>query len=303
MRRTIMVIFVIALAFCLTACGCEHEWNEATCTTPKTCKLCQATEGEVKAHQWQDATCTAPKTCKDCGATEGDVADHTWESATCTTPKTCKLCKETDGKELGHDYKEDIFYDYVSAEALTIQTCSRCKDNAATSTPLSTLHNDEAFLMSPVEFCDRFTNTAVSLVEEMRSDGVNFQAEYLCYIDEEGTRILVNMNVARRLDGDDKKISIVGCLDPWREDNGLFFYSNKDVRGDIVCIRGPVQKEDASFVMLALIKTLNPTVDNTEAWELYEKWVQTGYTKADGLAYAWIPGEEPNTVQLSVYVG
>lgn len=76
MKRTIMVILVIALAFCLTACGCKHEWREATCLEPKT--------------------------CKNCGATEGDVADHAWEEATATTPKTCKVCKATEGEALGY---------------------------------------------------------------------------------------------------------------------------------------------------------------------------------------------------------
>ena len=120
MKRTMMTALVIALAFCLTACGCKHEWQEATCTTPKTCKLCQATEGEVKAHQWQDATCTAPKTCKDCGATEGDVAGHVWEEATCTTAKTCKVCKVTEGEALGHTWAD--------ATCTKPKTCTVCSE-------------------------------------------------------------------------------------------------------------------------------------------------------------------------------
>lgn len=125
MKRTILVILVIALSLCLTACGCEHDWNEATCTTPKTCKLCGATEGEVKAHQWQDATCIAPKTCKDCGATEGDVAVHVWEEATCTTAKTCAACKETEGEALGHTWA-----DATCTEAKTCTVCSEKEGEA-----------------------------------------------------------------------------------------------------------------------------------------------------------------------------
>lgn len=47
----------------------EEEINSSTCT-----------------HEWQDATCTAPKTCTKCGATEGDVLGHTEPAAdgTCT---------------------------------------------------------------------------------------------------------------------------------------------------------------------------------------------------------------------------
>ena len=55
-------------------------------------------------HNWQDATCTKPKTCATCGETEGKSLSHSWEAATCTDPKTCKTCKKTSGKALGHDW-------------------------------------------------------------------------------------------------------------------------------------------------------------------------------------------------------
>jgi len=121
MKRTIWsVILVIVFAFCLTACGCEHEWKDATCTAPKTCTLCDATEGEVAPHQWQDATCLAPMTCKDCGATEGDVADHVWKEATCTAAKTCETCGETEGEALGHTWAD--------ATCTEPKTCSVCAE-------------------------------------------------------------------------------------------------------------------------------------------------------------------------------
>ena len=52
--------------------GHVHEWVEATCTAPKTCKTCGATEGEALGHDWKEATTEAPKTCTRCGATEGE---------------------------------------------------------------------------------------------------------------------------------------------------------------------------------------------------------------------------------------
>ncbi len=51
---------------------CVHDWEDATCTEPKTCKLCGVTDGEALGHDWMDATYDAPKTCKRCGATEGE---------------------------------------------------------------------------------------------------------------------------------------------------------------------------------------------------------------------------------------
>lgn len=51
--------------------GCQHEWQEATCTTPKTCKLCGETEGEAVpgAHPYPvtaDVRCY-DRVCPDCG--------------------------------------------------------------------------------------------------------------------------------------------------------------------------------------------------------------------------------------------
>ena len=54
-----------------------HNWNEATCTAPKTCAACGATEGDALGHSWNDATCIAPKTCGVCGAIEGGSLGHT----------------------------------------------------------------------------------------------------------------------------------------------------------------------------------------------------------------------------------
>ena len=62
----------------------EHSFADATCTAPKTCTACSATEGEAKGHGFADATCTAPKTCATCGATDGKALDHNYKEGKCT---------------------------------------------------------------------------------------------------------------------------------------------------------------------------------------------------------------------------
>ena len=90
------------------ACGYErdvnHDWKDATCTAPKTCSVCGATEGSALGHSWKDATCTEPKTCSACGATEGEALGHTWKDATCTEPKTCSVCSAKEGEANGHSF-------------------------------------------------------------------------------------------------------------------------------------------------------------------------------------------------------
>ena len=95
-----------------------HDWADATCTAPKTCKRCGETEGNALGHAWKDATCTAPKTCERCGETEGNALGHAWKDATCTAPKTCERCGETEGNALGHAWKD--------ATCTAPKTCERC---------------------------------------------------------------------------------------------------------------------------------------------------------------------------------
>ena len=79
----------------------------ATCTekgyTGDTyCKGCNAklSDGKVipaAGHDWAAATCTTPKTCKVCKVTEGDVAGHTGGTANCHAKAVCEVCKEAYG--------------------------------------------------------------------------------------------------------------------------------------------------------------------------------------------------------------
>ena len=118
MKKLTVILSVLALVLLLAACQCKHEWYAASCSAPKTCSLCQATEGEALPHTWQDATCTEAKTCTVCKATEGEPLGHTWQDATCTTVKTCTVCQATEGEALGHTW--------VEATCTAPKTCSVC---------------------------------------------------------------------------------------------------------------------------------------------------------------------------------
>lgn len=84
---------------CICGYTCDHTYEDATCTTPKTCSRCGDTIGSALGHDWSAATCTAPKTCSICGATEGDALSHKYitcmvcqEKTYCTRCKTCARC-------------------------------------------------------------------------------------------------------------------------------------------------------------------------------------------------------------------
>lgn len=102
-RKSISLFFaIIMMLAALAACGQkeplhEHVWTEATCTEPRTCKECGATEGEPLGHDYAEATCEEPKTCTRCGTTEGEALGHEWTYATLEAPKTCTKCGKTEG--------------------------------------------------------------------------------------------------------------------------------------------------------------------------------------------------------------
>ena len=61
-----------------------HNFKDATCTEPKTCKVCGATEGAALGHSFKDATCTDAKICEVCGTKEGSALGHDFQSGACT---------------------------------------------------------------------------------------------------------------------------------------------------------------------------------------------------------------------------
>ena len=123
MKKKIFLILILIMITTLVSCkketkkGCEHTFQEATCTQAKTCSKCGTTKGEALGHTFQEATCTQAKTCSRCGATEGEALGHAFQEATCQAPKTCSRCGATEGEKLQHKY--------VMSE-LGIYTCAYC---------------------------------------------------------------------------------------------------------------------------------------------------------------------------------
>ena len=75
--------------------------DDATCESDGTktakCDNCNSTstkdaEGTKLGHDWEDATCTTVKTCKRCGDTEGDVLPHAWSTPAAGDATVCERC-------------------------------------------------------------------------------------------------------------------------------------------------------------------------------------------------------------------
>ncbi len=98
--------------------------------------IAYAVTGGFHQHVWEDATCTAPKTCSKCGATEGEALGHDWSGtdkpATCVkgsyTDYLCSRCndvyeEETGTPALGHEPGDWTYDTNLKKE---VRKCTRC---------------------------------------------------------------------------------------------------------------------------------------------------------------------------------
>ena len=179
MKRMLIIALALTVLLVLAGCACEHEWADADCVTPKTCTLCEETEGTPLGHTWAAATCTDPKTCEDCGETEGEALGHTWTDATCVDAKTCSVCGETEGEALGHAW--------VDATEYAPKTCTTC--GVTEGDPLPMIRYD---LGMDYETFATTMNTAMGLL--------GYELEYYG-VDEDGLpTYFVNSTAGEELD-------------------------------------------------------------------------------------------------------
>ena len=97
----------------------EHNWTPATCTAPKTCSVCQATEGDPLGHtqgtEWKYNSTYHWHVCTECGAEiEGTRAEHQFDGG-----KTCVDCRYTKGSTI-------VILDPVDTEKPDLENPGTC---------------------------------------------------------------------------------------------------------------------------------------------------------------------------------
>lgn len=110
-KRHVGIIAIVFIVFALVGNivnsafrSHTHQWENATCTTPRTCTVCGETVGSPLEHDWVEATCTISRYCRVCKASSGTPLGHKWKEATTTAPKTCTVCGATSGEKLKTGY-------------------------------------------------------------------------------------------------------------------------------------------------------------------------------------------------------
>ena len=75
MKKIIAILLILTLGLTLIACGgkesadmssgassidqskCKHDWEEADCTNPETCKICGLESGKPLGHEYYEGVC------------------------------------------------------------------------------------------------------------------------------------------------------------------------------------------------------------------------------------------------------
>lgn len=111
-----------------------HDWQEATCETPKTCKRagCSATEGRPLGHDWttgwmSDAGFHWHECLREnCGEKSGHAAHIPGPEATEAVPQTCTECGYVIAPALEHTH----VYDRQSTDARYLKAAAGCTTKA-----------------------------------------------------------------------------------------------------------------------------------------------------------------------------
>ena len=143
--RALSAAAVVLLLFVLTGCGCQHQWEEASCTQPRTCVKCGETEGEPLEHQVSQRTEQTPSTCTKAGLETG----------------TCTMCGQTVERELPlADHTPGEWQvktePTASAPGVRVKTCTVCGAEV----------DEETFTLTPEERKAEFISTCQSYTYE-----------------------------------------------------------------------------------------------------------------------------------------
>ncbi len=121
-------------------CADEHSFTN-DCDT--TCNEC----GYIRTitHDYTDATCTEPKTCSVCGATDGAALGHDYDHA---CDKSCNVCGAT--RTVGaHTYKKVITKATTTKDGKIKNVCTKC---GYTSSKVTTIYKASKVSLSTTSY-------------------------------------------------------------------------------------------------------------------------------------------------------
>lgn len=287
--RSILISAILIFLLFLSGCGCDHQWLDASCSSPQRCELCGETNGEALQHQWSPATCQEAEKCALCGEERGEALLHKWEEADCLTPEKCSLCGEENGEALGHSPAKAEFsnLDFKAATGDYIVLCDVCGDTIESgSGNLKALHDGEEFLCSCVEWFDRILT--LHKEDDLGGFGDMDENEALyCLIYWNSD--LISRITYKNSDGSS----------PTAEDRFSSLYINLGWNLSAM----EVVLQDLHYLhSVPVMVACDPLLTHDEALELYQTLMRDSALSHNGLSYELFYDEETASLTMSVSV-
>lgn len=209
MKRFLIFSLVLTMLLtCLIGCEHVHQWESATCRTPKTCSTCGAISGTANGHTLSDAITIQELTCGQDGieeavcsvcnetvtTTSSATGDHTvdnWDiiqNATCTQEGSqeavCTICNVTLCEPIAKAAHEDD-EEWVILTAPTLLTsgekathCVNC--GAVMQTESFTLNIEEINAVKSAEnYLDFMAFSRSGLIKQLEFEGYSKDAATL----------------------------------------------------------------------------------------------------------------------------
>lgn len=147
MKRILSVIMILAMLFCLAACGedeapSKDDKNDSISlpSAPES-SLPSTPEPPAHVHDFSEPTCTTLATCQ-CGATKGQLAEHQWDEGDCKNNKVCGVCgaKGEFGDHKFNAYEQCVICGMGGSEELVFAALA--DDRLLQTTPNNTYFED-----------------------------------------------------------------------------------------------------------------------------------------------------------------
>ena len=149
----------------VTAPTCtEKGYTVYTCACGDTY---QSDEVAALGHDWTDATCAAPKSCKRCAVTEGTATEHTWDNGKVTVEPTeeregeklftCTVCAATRTESIPtlshtHSYTLSVKVPTCTEKGYTVYSC-RCGSSYVQNEVAALGHDWTAATCTTAKYC------------------------------------------------------------------------------------------------------------------------------------------------------
>ena len=147
MKKTLTLCILLA-AICTLFIACANE--ECTHSYDNACDVVcnECSEERMITHDFAAADCTTPKTCKVCSATEGNALGHTpaADDGDCTTAVKCTFCEEvtTEAKPAHTPAADD-------GDCTTAVKCTLCEKVTIEAKPAHTPATDDGDCTTALE--------------------------------------------------------------------------------------------------------------------------------------------------------